>query len=133
MVVSTSTPSSSATSRPGLETNALKEHTYEIKDRRLSDSTLVFFAHHRDTHQKVVIKILRQHEDMRYSLKEPQERLACQIEALEWNQKFTPGIYLGLGRVVKPDLNLLEQKAKENLFDSITIENIVNDVQHFSR
>jgi aminoglycoside phosphotransferase family enzyme len=116
-----------AEGRQKSETNAPR--TYEVKKARLSESTLVFFARCCDTQQRLVIKILRDYEDTRYSLTDPQKRLACQIEALLWNQKITPGIYLGLGRVVEPDLSLLKQIAEGNPLHYITIENIIDDVQ----
>jgi aminoglycoside phosphotransferase family enzyme len=109
------------------ETNG--SHIYEIKRTRLSESTLVFFARCCDTQQRLVIKILRDYEDTRYRLSDPQKRLECQVEALLWNQKNTPGIYLGLGRVVEPDLSLLKQITEGNPLHYITIENIINDVQ----
>lgn len=123
----------SATSRQRSEANASEVYTYQIKKTRLSESALIFFALHRDTQQRVVIKILCDYEDTRYSLTDPQKRLACQIEALQWNQKFTPGIYLGLGRIVKPDLKRLKQIAKKGQHDNIIIENIVGDIQQLSK
>lgn len=105
---------------------------YKIKKTLISESSMIFFAFCSDTKQRVVIKILREYEDTRYSLAAPQKRLACQIEALRWNQEFTPSIYLGLGNIVEVDLNQIEEKIKENRLYSLTIENITNDLQQLA-
>jgi aminoglycoside phosphotransferase family enzyme len=109
-----------------------RRHEYKIKKTIVSESSMVFFASCSDTKQRFVIKILRKYEDTRYSLADPQKRLACQIEALKWNQKFTPSIYLGLGTIVEADLDEIEQKAKENRLHSLTIEDITNDFQQLA-
>lgn len=105
---------------------------YKIKNTIVSESSMIFFASCSDTKQRVVIKILRRYEDTRYSLADPQKRLACQIEALKWNQEFTSSIYLGLGNIVKADLNEIELKVKENQLHSLAIENITNDLQQLA-
>ncbi len=110
-------------------------HTYEIRKTRSSESAMIFFAYCLDTKQRIVIKVLRDYKDTRYNLTDPQKRLECQIEALQWNQKFTPDIYLGLGRIVKPGLSSLMQNAKENSphhTRRIIIEDITDDIQQLS-
>ncbi|MDQ2888136.1 MAG: hypothetical protein M3Y39_18865 [Chloroflexota bacterium] len=109
-----------------------KTHEYKIKNTIVSESSMIFFAFCSDTKQRVVIKILRKYEDTRYSLADPQKRLACQIEALKWNQKFTPSIYLGLGTIVEVGLDEIEQEVKENRLHSLSIENITNDLQQLA-
>lgn len=66
---------------------------YNIDDIHKSENAIVFFC------RDIVIKRLRPFEDYRYKLKEPQERQRCLLEGLEWNRKFTNGVYLGLARV----------------------------------
>jgi len=131
VVLSSKTLLVKSTQKP--EASKPKTYTYKINKMRLSESALVFFARRRDTQQRVVIKILCDYEDTRYSLSDPQKRLACQIEALQWNQKFTPGIYFGLGCIVSPDLKRLTQIANEGQQGSnIIIENPVDDIQQLS-
>ena len=79
-------------------------HFYKIEDMRQSESAWVLFTRHMPTKQSFVIKMLRKYKDTRYSLEIVDKRQQCQLEALHWNRIFTPGIYLGLARIHKLDL-----------------------------
>jgi len=67
-----------------------------IKDELNSKSAVLLFTENGVTRERFVIKILRTYEDARYRLKTIGERQECQLEALRWNKKFTPNVYIGL-------------------------------------
>ena len=71
-------------------------HYYAIAHEQQSASATLLFARHTNTKERVVIKILQDNKIIRYSLVAPEERLRYQLEALYWNKKFAPGIYIGL-------------------------------------
>src|SRR6266567_4591364 len=54
------------------------------------------------TKQPIVMKILRPYQDPRYPTRATLSgRQMCQVEALLWNRKFSPGIYIGLASLLK--------------------------------
>ena len=118
--------------KPEISTPETLIYKVEKKNTRVSGSALVFFASRLDKQQRVVIKILRHYEDTRYNLTNARKRQACQIEAFQWNQTFTPGIYLRLGRIVQPDLSVLENNFNETSPSSITIDYITNNVSQLT-
>ncbi len=77
---------------------------YQIEDARESECALILFARDTLTSERVVMKILRQYKDTRYSLATLYERQQCQLEALERNRVFTPEVYIGLARIDYLDL-----------------------------
>jgi aminoglycoside phosphotransferase family enzyme len=107
-------------------------YTHEIKSIRSSQSAMIFFASCLDTQQEVVIKVLCNYEDTRYSLSDPEKRLACQIEALQWNRSITPDIYRGLGNIVDLNIQQLQRQAKKRSLQQISIENITDDIEQLS-
>ena len=73
----------------------LADHTYyDIEDTQDSESAIILFTRHPATNQNIVMKMLRQYEDTRYSQLTLGERQSYQLEALEWNRKFTSDIYI---------------------------------------
>jgi aminoglycoside phosphotransferase family enzyme len=83
---------------------ALTRHRYEIKDTRLSECALILFARDSTESKSVVMKLLRDYADTRYSLNTLERRQQCQLEALERNKVFTPDVYQGLLRADYFDL-----------------------------
>jgi aminoglycoside phosphotransferase family enzyme len=77
---------------------------YQIEDIRQSECALILFARHTLTSERLVMKILREYKDTRYSLTTLDERQQCQLEALERNRVFTPEVYIGLARIDYLDL-----------------------------
>jgi aminoglycoside phosphotransferase family enzyme len=90
---------------------------YQIEDIRQSECARILFARHTQTSERVVMKILREYQDTRYSLETIGMRQQCQLEALQRNRVFTPEVYIGLGRIHAPDL------CKEQIF----IDEIIED------
>jgi aminoglycoside phosphotransferase family enzyme len=90
-------PASPSTAAPS---NRRTHHYYEIENKQQTASALLLFAQHRETKERVVIKILRDYKVTRYSLLTSQERLQYQLEALYWNKKFAPGVYKGLACIL---------------------------------
>src|SRR5260370_34412506 len=72
-------------------TSFLVPHDYLIKDRRQSECTLILFTQNVDTGQRLVMKILRDYTDTRYSLETISKRQPAQLKALERNRVHTPG------------------------------------------
>lgn len=82
-------------------TNAfLTHHYFDIINRQQTASASLLFVQYRDTKERVVIKILRDYKVTRYSLVTPEERQQYQLEALHWNRKFAPGVYIGLACIL---------------------------------
>ncbi len=77
---------------------------YKIEHLRQTDSSWLMFIRHTITNKRLVIKLLQEYQDVRYSLKTIPERQRCQLEALHWNRRFTPKVYFGLARMI--DLKL---------------------------
>jgi len=98
------------------------EGNYKIEDRRQSEHACLLFARHKKTNESIVIKILIEYKDARYSLATIDERQQCQLEALRWNRTFTPKVYIGLAHIC--DLDLHQGKMA---IDEI-IENPVQDM-----
>ena len=84
---------------------------YRVKKTMHSSSAIIIFARHPHTNDPVVLKILRKMKDERYNLSTIEKRQQCQIEAMEWNPKFTSDIYFGLARILEP-LEELERKKR---------------------
>jgi aminoglycoside phosphotransferase family enzyme len=75
---------------------------YDILSKKETDASLVLFVQDPLTNQPLVMKILRAYQDPRYlSRASPRGRRMCQVEALQWNRKFSPGIYIGLASLLK--------------------------------
>src|SRR5260370_2093920 len=96
----TSSPLFVSTSSPNSTTSG---HLYKILDKRVSECALVLFSPS-ENDELVVIKIMREYQDTRYSLANLKERQRCQIEALKRNRVFTPEIYIGLVPVHRYDV-----------------------------
>ena len=77
-----------------------KRNFYAIDHEQQTASASLLFASHVETKERVVIKILKDSKIIRYSLVASEERLGYQLEALYWNKKFAPGIYIGLARIL---------------------------------
>jgi len=74
-------------------------HSFHIADIRQSESAWVVFARHELSKRLFVLKFLKAYKDSRYSLSTSVERQKCMLEALHWNRKFTPGVFIGLGHI----------------------------------
>lgn len=100
-----------------------KPHYYKIVNKQHTASASLLFAQHRETKERVVIKILRDHKITRYRLVTSEEQLRYQLEALYWNKKFTPQVYMGVARILgwsyNPDSivigEIIENPTKENI------------------
>ena len=81
-----------STMKPTKETSEY----YVIDYVQKSESAWVLFAHKEQEEEQYVIKLLRHYNDKRYNLTSLSRRQHCQIEALAWNSRFSPAIYIGL-------------------------------------
>ncbi|GAC1665798.1 MAG: hypothetical protein NVS9B9_26800 [Ktedonobacteraceae bacterium] len=94
-----------------------------ITDWHTSPSALLFLVTHAAKRQQLVVKMLRPYKDTRYSLKTPNERQQCLLEALKRNRVFTPELYVGLAPLYHLDLpqrtisigEIMEHPTKESL------------------
>ncbi len=73
--------------------------TYSIVETRTSEHAIVFFTQQTHSSESVLMKLLHEYKDTRYSQETPKKRQQCQLEALRRNRAFSPEIYLGLARV----------------------------------
>ena len=78
---------------------------YKIEHLRQTNTSWLMFIRHTVTNKRLVIKLLQEYQDVRYSLKTIAERQECQLEALRWNRHFTPKVYFGLARMVELKLD----------------------------
>lgn len=69
---------------------------YQIRYEFPKETNLLLFAENLSTHQRVVIKILNQYQDLRYHMATVDERQQCQLEAIKQNRRYTPDVYIGL-------------------------------------
>lgn len=75
---------------------------YEILSKRETEASLLLFVQDPVTKRPMVMKILRPYQDPRYPTRVTLSgRQMCQVEALQWNRKFSPGIYIGLASLLK--------------------------------
>lgn len=88
---------------------------YKIQYVYDGETTLLLFAIHESTRERVAIKILKEYNDTRYHMATVEERQQCQVEALKQNQRFTPDVYIGLAQLYRFDL----QKKEVYLSDII--------------
>ncbi len=94
---------------------------YKIDNVRKAENATLFFT--RDPENKhVVMKILNNYKDIRYSLETPEKRQRCQLDALRWNRKFTKDVYLGLARVGDPEARKLIWVGK--IIEDATLEDL---------
>src|SRR5579863_1654022 len=78
---------------------------YKIDRIHVSEPACIIFARHIKTNESIVLKLLIEFKDIRYSLTTVGERQQCQVEALRWNRLFTPSVYIGLVHISEVDLN----------------------------
>lgn len=79
---------------------AQRKYLYRIVERQRSRSASVLFVQEKNTQDHFVIKVLLKYKDAHYNLETLEARQRCQIEALNWNRIFAPGVYLGLAGIV---------------------------------
>src|SRR6266516_3348325 len=77
--------------------------SYKIESKRISEPACILFARHSFSKESIVLKLLYEHKDTRYSLATVSDRHRCQLEALQWNRIFTPNIHIGLARICRLD------------------------------
>ncbi|HZU66077.1 MAG TPA: hypothetical protein VFA09_02265 [Ktedonobacteraceae bacterium] len=90
--------SSTVPSTSGLPANPTY---YKIDNVRKAENATLFFTRDPENNH-VVMKILNNYKDIRYSLETAEKRQRCQLDALRWNKKFTKDVYLGLAQVADP-------------------------------
>lgn len=73
--------------------------TYSIVETRTSEHAIVLFTQQTQSSESVLMKLLHDYKDTRYSQETPKKRQQCQLEALRRNRAFSPEVYLGLARV----------------------------------
>lgn len=78
--------------------------SYTIEDSRVSEHALILFTQHTQTGERILMKILHDYKDTRYSQETPKKRQQCQLEALWRNRAFSPEVYIGLVRIVQYNL-----------------------------
>ena len=81
-------------------------HYYLIKALHKSECSLILFTRNADTDEPLVMKILLDYKDARYSLETIGKRQKCQLRALARNRVYTPGgeVYIGLAHIEDLDL-----------------------------
>lgn len=75
------------------------QQQYNILSAQKSVPSWILFVQSQSSNGSLVIKLLSDYQDARYDLSSVEKRLYCQLEALKWNSKFSPGIYYGLASV----------------------------------
>lgn len=85
--------------------------SYVIENIRFSGPSRLIFAWEKNTGERVVIKALSTYKDSRYDLSTREKRQQSQLEALHWNRKITPGIYLGLAPIDDQILDCFNQES----------------------
>ncbi len=111
-----------------------ERHVYQIKSiLESSPSAFIFIAYEQGDRQEktVVLKVLRAYEDTRYQQARANERLECQREALRKNPLITPDIYHGLGFILEPTLEEIEEKAFQSKLESITLGKMARNIDEF--
>lgn len=98
---------------------------YEINYVFEGETTLLLFVRDVATNVRVVIKLLKEYEDIRYRMKSVEDRQKCQVEALKQNSRFSSDVYIGLARLCDLDLEKKElllseiiKKPEGNLLDT---------------
>lgn len=99
--------SSSSSSALSVKKHSPRNH-YKIRYVYPGETTLLLFASHTSTRERVAIKILKKYHDTRYSMGTIEERQDCQLEAIKQNRRFTPEVYIGLARLHYLDLDKKE-------------------------
>lgn len=79
--------------------SAPESHFYDIEEVKVSESAWVLFTRQSNSREEVVMKVLRDYKDDRYSLKERAERHRCQVKAVKVNRAITRGVHQGLARI----------------------------------
>jgi aminoglycoside phosphotransferase family enzyme len=89
---------------PNFSRGASQYTDWQITDWNTSPSALLFLAWHEVPEQQLIIKMLREYQDTRYSLETLEKRQQCLQEALQRNRIFTPALYIGLAPLCHLDL-----------------------------
>jgi aminoglycoside phosphotransferase family enzyme len=101
--------------------------SYKVEGIRESACARILFTVHEQTDERIVMKLLLEYKDTRYSLETVEKRQQCQLEALERNRVFSPEVYIGLASVDKTVFEqasvgdiihideVLEQPSRQNL------------------
>ena len=93
---------------------------YDVERTEPSASAIVVFARHPYTRENVVLKVLKEMQDKRYNLLTIEKRKQCQLAALDWNPKFTPGVYFGLA-CIRENLEGLEKLVRKGRLKEIGV------------
>jgi len=72
---------------------------YKIERILEFENAWILFTEHASKPERLVMKVLRDYQDTRYSLETRGKRQQCQLEALQRNRTYTPEVYLGLARI----------------------------------
>ena len=83
------------------EQEGASSHCYEIQHTSESETTVLLFAFNSSNGRRIVIKLLKAYQDLRFHMATLAERQQCQLEALAQNRRYSPDIYLGLALVYK--------------------------------
>ncbi|HLX57461.1 MAG TPA: hypothetical protein VKR83_10575 [Ktedonobacteraceae bacterium] len=102
---------------------------YKIDRIHESEPACIIFARHIKTNESIVLKLLIEFKDIRYSLTTVGERQQCQVEALRWNRLFTPSVYIGLVHISEVDLNQKKLEIDEVIKDP-AIESLSPDKEY---
>src|SRR6266487_3118184 len=100
-------------------------YPYEILSKKKTEASLLLFVQDPMTRQPLVMKILLPYKDTRYNRGTLSERQMCQLQALDWNRKFTPEVYIGLAYLYKQDdrqiciSKIVREPSKEEMRDDV--------------
>ena len=95
---------------------------YKIDNVRKAENASLFFTRNAKSNEHVVMKILNNYKDIRYSLETVRKRQFCQLDALQWNRRLTKDVYLGLAQVVDP--NVRKQICIGEIIENPTLEEL---------
>ena len=107
---------------PSTDLSTISRAHYKIDNVRKTENASLFFTRNAENNIHIVMKILNNYRDIRYDLDTMRKRQLCQLDALQWNRKFTKDIYLGLAQVVDP--NVRKQICIGEIIENPTLETL---------
>jgi transposase len=109
--------------------------SYKIESRRVSEPSCILFARHNSTAENVnvsvsvVLKLLFEYQDTRYSLSTVRERQKCQVEALQWNRIFTPKVHIGLAHICNFDWDQRNLEI-DDIIENPSLETLAPNIEY---
>jgi len=108
---------------------------YQIESRRVSEPSCILFTSYTSAAEnvnvsvRVVLKLLFEYQDTRFSLSTVKERQKCQIEALQWNRIFTPKVHIGLAHICNFDWDQRNLEIDE-IIENPSLETLAPNIEY---